>query len=242
MFSEATEIKLNEFNFIASNMVINQLSITPFIEKNVLVGDIERLLTNLEQKVQLSLEEIKPLSTLISLYYYNDNKDEYEFRLKSIFDLQEIGDITATLEIKEDINPEEIDQLLSKLSTCGHGPYRSLLENKLNHIKNNVPKITVEEKDFSIIVSTTNSLDKLDTALCELVFEEYINLGKENRLIVCKELLKMNRKKVSLKEISNKINHLITTTNFSYSNLDSGSDVYFKDTVFVNELISVRLG
>ena len=242
MFSEATEIKLNEFNFIASNMVINQLSITPFIEKNILVGDIERLLTNLEQKVHLSLEEIKPLSTLISLYYYDDNKDEYEFRLKSIFDLREIGDIIATLEIKGDINPEEIDHLLSKISTCGHGPYRSFLENKLNHIKNNLPKKAVEEKDFSTIVSTTNSLNKLDTALCELVFEEYINLGKENRLIICKELLKMNREKDSLDVISGKINILITTTNFSRSNLESVSDVYFKDTVFVNELISVRVG
>ena len=242
MFSEATEIKLNEFNFIASNMVINQLSITPFIEKNVLVGDIERLLTNLEQKVQLSLEEIKPLSTLISLYYYDDNKDEYEFRLKSIFDLQEIGDIIATLEIKEDINPEEIDQLLSRISTCGHGPYRSLLENKLNHIKNSLTKVAVEEEDSSKIVSTTNSLDELDTALCELVFEEYINLGKENRLIICKKLLKMNRKKDSLHEISEKINLLIKTTNFSRSNSESVGDVYFKDTVFVNELISVRLG
>ena len=239
MFSEATEIKSNDLNPICSNIDINRLSVTPFVEKNILLGEIERLLTNLEKKVQLSYEEIEPLSTLVSLYYYDDHKDEYEFRLNSLVDLSEIENVIKNLEITEDIDPEEIDQLLSKISTCGHGPYRSLLENKLNHIKNKLPERAVKEVDYSTIVSTTNSLDELDTALCELVFEEYINLGKENRLIVCRELLKMNREKDSLEEISDKINRLIATSNLA--NPDSVNDNYFKDTVFVNELFSVRL-
>lgn len=241
MFSEATELESNKPHFIASTIVVSRLSITPFVEKDILVEEIEHLLTDLEKKVQLSSEEIEPLSALISLYYYDDYKDEYEFRLNSLLDLYEVGEIIATLELREEVDPEEVDQLLSKVSTCCHGPYRSLLENKLNYFKNRLSKREIKEKDFFTIVKTTGSLDELDNALCELVVKEYINLGKEKRLMIGKELLKTNREKDSLEEISGKINRLIATTNSENSNIDTVTDVHFKDTIFVNELTTVRI-
>lgn len=241
MFSEATELTLNDLNFISSNIVINELSITPFIEKSVLVGDIERLLTNLEKKVQLSFEEIEPLSSLISLYYYDDTKDEYEFRLRSLLDLQEIGAMVTTLEVNEDFNSDKIDQLLFKISMCGHGPHRSLLEHKLNCYKNELPKNGIVKDDFLRVIATTSSHDLLDNALCELNVEEYINLGKEKRLVVSKDLLEMNRENVSFEEITDMITEIINSKDFSHTISDTTNDVYIRDTVFANELPFIQL-
>ena len=181
MFSEATELILSENALSSSNIDFNKLSITPFVEKNILTKDIELLLTKLENKVELSIEDIKSLSSLLSLYYYDEKKDEYEFRLKSLIELKEIGDILVALEMKEVINSEEIEQLLSTLSMCGHGLHRSLLEHKLNCYKDDLPKNVIVEEDFLKILANTNSHDLVDNALCELNVEEYINLGKEKR-------------------------------------------------------------
>ncbi|MEK4711792.1 hypothetical protein [Sporosarcina sp. FSL K6-5500] len=241
MFSEATELRMSEYGLSSSNIDFNKLSITPFVEKNILARDIELLLTKLEKEVELTIEDIKPLSSLISLYYYDDSKEEYEFRLKSLIDLREIGEILATLEMRGAINPEEIDQLLSTLSMCGHGPHRSLLEHKLNCYKNELPKNVILEEDFLKIIATTKSHDLLDNALCELNVEEYINLGKEKRLVVSKELLEMNREKVSFEEITDMINEIINSKDFSDIISDTTNDVYIKDTVFANELPFVQL-
>lgn len=241
MFSEATELRFNEKGLSSSNIDFNKLSITPFVEKNILTSDIELLLTNLETKVELSIEEITTLTSLISLYYYDDKKEEYEFRLKSLIDLQKIGENITTLEMKETINPEEIDQLLSTISMCGHGPHRSLLEHKLNCYKNELPKNVIVEEDFFKMLATTKSHDLLDNALCELNAEEYINLGKEKRLVVSKELLEMNRENVSFDEITDMINEIINGKDFSYITSDTTNDVYIKDTVFANELPFVHL-
>ena len=241
MFSEATELRMSEYAISSSNIDFNEFSITPFVEKNILTRDIELLLTDLEKKVELTKEDIEPLSSLISLYYYDDNKEEYEFRLKSLIDLREIGEILATLEMGEAINPEEIDQLLSTISMCGHGPHRSLLEHKLNCYKNELPKNVIVEEDFFKILATTNSHDLVDNALCELNVEEYINLGKEKRLVVSRELLEMNREKFSFEEITGMINEIINSKDFSYINTDTANDVYIKDTVFANELSFVQL-
>ncbi|AMQ07671.1 hypothetical protein [Sporosarcina psychrophila] len=241
MFSEATELILSEIGFNSSNIDFNKLSITPFVEKNILTKDIELLLTNLESKIELSIEDITPLASLISLYYYDDNKEEYEFRLKSLIDLQKVGEFISVLEMKEAINPVEIDQLLSTISLCGHGPHRSLLEHKLNCYKNELPKNEIVEQDFLRILATTNKHDLVDNALCELSAEEYINLGKEKRLVVSKELLGMNRENASFEEITNMINEIINSADFSYINTDTANNVDIKDTVFANELPFVQL-
>ncbi|MDR7000078.1 hypothetical protein [Neobacillus niacini] len=234
MFSVATKIKANDTDLFIANIELNQITFSPSFDNAYLQKEIVSLLNRLETLTQLHDEDIKEVSTLVELYL-GDNKDEFQFRKESLTKLiktsKEIIKLKQNVEL---LNNDILNQLFATLSTCGHGPFRTLLEDKLNKLKQEKNLQEPIKKDSLSIFKNTQSFEEIDEVLCELFIEEYINLGREKRLIVSKELLTLKLNFEKLDEYVESVKQLIQSINFPYQNKELDSK--YKATINSDEL------
>ncbi|MQR94764.1 hypothetical protein [Fictibacillus phosphorivorans] len=203
MFTIATE--LNSINCVfESSIELDKLTFSPLVDQKELEDQIELNLRDLELRLELDPKELTIIESLLNNYFQFDKKEEFRFRYGSLVKLSGLSNELLKITKDENVSEEKINKLYAEVSNCGHGPFRSLLENNLAKliIKDNT---NVEEHNYSELLITTNDLNELDEAICELSIEQYIDLGKENRLFVAEQLLLIDRTHMVIDDVINEI-------------------------------------
>lgn len=202
---------------VISNIPLDHISITPFIEKEKLHILINEKLGQLEQtaNIQFSNNDLIEISELISLVPATFNeKDVYEYRLQSLNNILYIStELDKLNSCVEEQLQQKVEQLAALLKICSHGPHRHLLEERIKSVKTDIEGNSKEEVDLENLVSLvnrSNSVEDIDEVFCELLIESYVNLGEKRRLAVAEQFLRQLESYTSAEQILEKLNILVT--------------------------------
>lgn len=211
--------KLNDLNpnLIISEHDIENLTFTPYVENDYLHALLSNTLYEVEKETKIQQIKLFDLKQLLQLVPTDDvRKDEYESRLKSLNNLNNISNELDTIINNCGIPGEELklkmNQLDATLKVSNHGPLRNLLENELMKIKSTIqtqPKETVNEGNIVKWINSSQSAEEIDEIFCELSLEEYINQGKKGRKIIANQFFDQTKSYKSNTEIMDNLKRFI---------------------------------
>ena len=204
-----------------SNCGEENITSTPYVQREVLHEVISKKLDEAEKESKLQQKVLNDLKELVSLTPIDFNeKDVYESRLKSLNNLYYISKEIDGVTTRENISQEEltlkVKNLDALLQVSNHGPFRNLLEEKINKLKCTIeprPQERVSESNMITFINNAHSAMEIDEILCEVLIEEYVNLGKNGREIVAQQLFDLSKLYNTNKELINDLNGLISKFN-----------------------------
>lgn len=213
--------KISNFICNISNCDEENITSTPYVQREVLHEVISKKLDEAEQETKLQQRVLTDLKELVSLTPFDFNeKDIYESRLKSLNNLyyisKEIDNVTTKGNITQEELTLKVNNLDALLQVSNHGPFRNLLEEKINKLKCKIaPRLqeVASESNIITLINDAHSATEIDEILCEALIEEYVNLGRNGREIVARKLFDLSKLYNTNKELFNDLNSLISKVN-----------------------------